>query len=511
MKKNSNIRSSFVKESLDKYSQLAASINENTESAVRAMLDEAVHNAYANILKEEDEDYDVDEVEDTEDDTVEVETGAADGADEGMEPDTEAEETEVTDDDVDDTEDEVEDTEEVTDVDTEDDADGDDEEGWSDFSKYEVSDGKYDLSQAEDDEIVKVYKLLKNDDNVIVNKNNDNVEIKDNETGAEYIIQLGNEGEAIADQEPEFDAEDDAADEFEVDDEDFENQENEDMNESKIFELVLNEYNSNVGYTDNYQKKDVMTNPGMKEPGKNVNDWDAGVPKGTEKPFSGKKDDKKTNQPFNDEKGKQIEEEEVVDNNASEETPMEEATNVGGFVQQNSTAKSHVPNSKGRSARNASVAGVKVKNTTDPRYDKGGNDTADDAKVNEGIIRKANKIFKENKELKSALNEFKTVLEEAVVTNVNLGNIIKLLSENSTSNDEKKSIIERFGDNVKTVNESNSLYKMISSELKNREKIAITESKDFSAMPNTQINEKKLYQSPEIQASLEIMNKICKF
>ena len=129
----------------------------------------------------------------------------------------------------------------------------------------------------------------------------------------------------------------------------------------------------------------------------------------------------------------------------------------------------------------------------------------------ENIVKKANKIFKENKELKSALTEFKTVLEQAVVTNVNLGNIIKLLSENSTSNDEKKSIIERFGDNVKTVSESKSLYNLISNELKNREKIvSLTESVDYSAKPNTHINETKIYQSTDMLKSLELMNKICK-
>lgn len=498
MKKRDNIRSSFVKESLDKYNELAASINENTESAVRSMLDEAVRNAYANILKEEDEDYDVDEVEDTDDDTVEVETGAADGADEGMESDAEATDTDVEDGDVDAN---AEDVDVETDV--EDDDVDDDDEGWSDFDKYKVSDDKYDLSQAEDDEIVKVYKRLKDDDNVIVNKTGSNVEIKDNETGAEYIIAMGDDDAAVADQE--FDAEpveDDAEADFEVADD--ENQENEDMNESRIFELVLNEYNSNVGYTDNYQKKDVMTNPGMKEPGKDVNDWDAGVPKGTEKPFSGKKGDKKENQPFDDEKGKQIEEEEVVDNNASEETPIEEAgLHRGGRVQQNSTAKSYDSNSpSARKSRNGSEAGEKKRGTADAPYS--------NVQV-ENIVKKANKIFKENKELKSALTEFKTVLEQAVVTNVNLGNIIKLLSENSTSNDEKKSIIERFGDNVKTVSESKSLYNLISNELKNREKIvSLTESVDYSAKPNTHINETKIYQSTDMLKSLELMNKICK-
>ena len=497
MKKKDNIRSNFVRESLDKYTKLAASINENTESAVRSMLDEAVRNAYANILKEEDEDYDVDEVEDTEDDTVEVETGAADGADEGMEPDADSEEeVEVTDD--------VEDTDADADADLDDAEDGEDEE-WSDFDKYKVSDDKYDLSQAEDDEIVKIYKRLKNDDNVIVNQTGSNVEIKDNETGAEYIITMGGDDAAVADQDVDDEAliDDDSESEFEVEtDDDFENQEDEDMNESRIFELVLNEYNSNVGYTDNYQKKDVMTNPGMSEPGKNVNDWDAGVPKGTEKPFSGKKNDKDENQPFDDEKGKQIEEEEVIDN-ASDETPIEEAgLHRGGRVQQNSTAKSYDTNSpSARKSRNGSEAGEKKRGTADAPYS--------NVQV-ESIVKKANKIFKENKELKAALGEFKTVLEQAVVTNVNLGNIIKLISENSTSNDEKKNIIARFGDNVKTVNESKNLYNMISAELKNREKIAITESVEYSAKPNTQINETKIYQSSDMLKSLELMNKICK-
>ena len=98
--------------------------------------------------------------------------------------------------------------------------------------------------------------------------------IKDNETGAEYIIDMGVN-------EPSVDSED-ANSEFEFS--------NMDMNESKIYEVVL-EYDSHVGYTDKYQKKSAMTTPSMKEPGKNVNDWDAGTPKGSEKPYVGTKGD----------------------------------------------------------------------------------------------------------------------------------------------------------------------------------------------------------------------------
>jgi hypothetical protein len=197
---------------------------------------------------------------------------------------------------------------------TEDGAEGEGGDEWAEFDKYKVSDDEYDFTNAEDEEIVKVYKLMKNDDQILVHKDdNGNVNIQDNETGAEYLINLGDNGEAqgvaaVDDGGDEVIADEEGADDFGAED-DFENNED-DMNESteKMFELML-EYDSNVGYTDNYQKKDVMTNPGMSEPGKNVNDWDAGVPKGDSKPWSGYPGKKnKADKPFNAEKGKQVEE-----------------------------------------------------------------------------------------------------------------------------------------------------------------------------------------------------------
>ena len=256
------------------------------------------------------------------------------------------------------------------------------------------------------------------------------------------------------------------------------------MNESRFFELVLNEYDSHVGYTDNYQKKDVMTNDGTKEPGKKVNSWDAGVPKTAKKPWAGKGD----TAPF-------------TENEEVEET-MEEATNVGGFVQQNSTSKSHVPNSSGRKARNMSKGGNKVNGTADPRYSSATNESK--------MMRKVDKILKENEQLKGALNKFKSVLEEAAVTNVNLGQIIKLISENSTTKDEKQEIIARFGKEAKTVEQSRNLYESISRELKKNNTININEEKQFTANNSKMINETQIYKSQDIMESLDLMHRLCK-
>ena len=501
---NKNIRSKVVKESLLDYNALANSLKENTESAVKTLLDEAVRDTYAKLLSEDDDkDYEEEEVEDTSSDitndaeSVDAATDDVEGTDTGMEADEPIDDATV--EGGDDT---------VVDGAEEGGEPSDEGDEWAEFDKYKISDDEYDFSNAEDEEIVKVYKLMKNDDQILVHKDdNGNVNIQDNETGAEYLINLGDNGEAtgVAASEPSDDVitDDEGADDFGAED-DFEN-ENNDMNESteRMFELVL-EYDSNVGYTDNYQKKDVMTNPGMSEPGKNVNDWDAGVPHGTEKPWSGYPGKKnKADKPFNAGKGKQLEEEEAVE--GAVEAPVEEATNVGGFVQQNSTPKSHVSNSNGRNARSMSKGGKRVKGTVTPRYSGGEEDT-----VSESFMKRANKVLAENKELKATLTDVMTSLKEAAVTNHNLGMIIKLISENSTTHDEKKEIISRFSNEAKTVEASKNLYESISRDLQKSKKMNITEEASLTVEGSKKINETKIYQSPDVLDSLDLMHRMMK-
>lgn len=152
-----------------------------------------------------------------------------------------------------------------------------------------------------------------------------------------------------------------------------------------------------------------------------------------------------------------------------------------------------------------SKGGKRTKGTTTPRYS--GN--ADGENVSEAIKRKASKIFRENNELKHALNKFRNVLKEAAVTNVNLGNIIKLISENTTSQDEKMEIIERFGKEANTVGASKSLYESISRQLKKNDKLNINESKGFENS-KSKINETTIYKSQDMLNSLDLMHRLCK-
>jgi len=502
-----NIRSKVVRESLLDYNTLANSLKENTESAVKALLSETVRDTYAKLLSEDDDkDYEESEVEDTSSDisndaeSSDVSTDVVDNADTGMEAASDTEDGEL--DNVDDAAVEGgEDTVEDEPIEGEEEADGGD---WSEFDKYKISDKEYDFTNAEDEEIVKVYKLMKNDDQILVSKDdNGNVNIQDNETGAEYLINLGDNGDAVSNDEVLADEE--GADDFGAED-DLDNNFEDDMNESteKMFELVM-EYDSNVGYTDNYQKKDVMTNPGMSEPGKNVNDWDAGVPKGDSKPWSGYPNKKnKADKPFNDEKGKQVEENTENECGTAPEGQIEESAAEMG------AKRGAHGRMKGTKSHNSSTGGYPYQqhNVSVAGEYKGDDPTGENVK--ESFVKRANAVLSENKELKGALTDLMEQLKKVSVTNHNLAQIIKLISENTTSQDEKKEIINRFKNEGKTIESSAALYESISRELKKSNKMNITEEKSLTVEGSKKINETPIYKSKDMLDSLDLMHRMMK-
>lgn len=507
------IRSNFVKESLMDYANLAQTLKENSSSVVKDLLKETVLDTYSQLLSEDDDkEYDEEEVEDTKSGKTKTDTNKAKKSKEILTDDMEGDGDEEMDanqmqpaqgqmqpqggqmnmqqDQLGQMQGQMQPQGEMEMGDA---SMPEDEDEWAEFEKYKVdgSDDEYDFSEAKDEDVVKVYKLLKDQDQVLVNvdKSANRVQLVDNETESEYIIELGGDEEATmgyGDMEGEGNL-------------DYTNN----MNESRFFELVLNEYDSHVGYTDDYQKHDVMTTPDMSEPGKNVNDWDAGVPKSKAKPWAGSTG-----------KGKPFNEEEMSDEDTlfevdmfdeDDDSQIEEGTNVGGYVQQNSVSKSHIPTSNGRKARNSSKGGKKTKGTSTPRYSSS-EESLDEARV----MAKVNSIISENNALKNALGQFKKTLKEAAVVNVNLGQIIKLLSENSTTAEEKKEIIARFGKQAKTVNESKALFETINKELKRRQTMNINEDKQFTATPNKMINETQIYSSKAVMNSLDLMSRICK-
>jgi hypothetical protein len=123
---------------------------------------------------------------------------------------------------------------------------GDDEEG--DDLDFDLGDDEdedvvvHDLTDANDEEVVNVFKKMSPEDEIEVVQDGNNIDIKDNATGAEYRIELGG---GMSPETDEFDLSDIEDEDYE--DEDYEEEEDEnedymsDMGEGVIYEIQLDE------------------------------------------------------------------------------------------------------------------------------------------------------------------------------------------------------------------------------------------------------------------------------
>lgn len=531
-KKNKSLASQALLEMND----IRSAIRKESNNTLKGLLSEAVKDALRESAMEDDEDddYEVDEPEGNNEDkgkkAASRHKGSADSEMNEVAPETEKEPLPQ--------EDPAmggEQPQEAPEMPQAQEGEGDDE--WSQFDKYQTGgEGTYDLTSEKDfGTVLKVYKLLNNEDDVVVKKDGDKVQLQDNGSGTEYIIDLGgdeeqpqaaevpqggeepmqgeglNEGfelEYDDDQQPEGDLTDDelksldgdwnsegqefggglddlddeeayrqagqrksegfddipAFDSFDDDDDDsniagfgdefdfsdlYENKNKKNAKRNTMKEGKNNKkdvlFEVDLGYTDNYQDKDPIKGLSNNEPSKTGKSWHKGVPTGTEKPWAG--ETKTKGNPFKETKKVEGSVNEENEELISGDDAIEEATNVGGAVQQRTNSKSHIPaNREGHTpevTRHASVGGD----------------------YKEKLEEQLRKIQNENKQLKKGILELRKGLCEAHVTNVNLGKITKLFLENSTSQDEKKQIIDRFVNEAKTVEQSVALYESIKSQL----------------------------------------------
>lgn len=398
---------------------------------------------------------------------------------------------------------------------TETSGEGDEEEVWNEFQDYEVDDDTYDFTGEDDHEkLVKVYKLMKDEDNIVVKKDGDKIELKDVENDAEYVIDLGTGNDSEEMNESclyEF-VEDDDEDEIsslvdrftrqkknrlpskkeqdkaknaakkDIEDTDEIAGFNENKNfggksmKEKVFEVDL-------GYTDSYQKKDPIEGLSNTEPSKSGKSWHKGVPTGTEKPWAGNA--KSKSEPF--EKTVNEETEEMVD----------EATNVGGAVQQRTSSKSHIP-------ANRKEHGPKVK-----RHVSAGGDYTE-------MVESVKKLQKENKMLKehvaqtqNALKSFKKELYEAYVANASLGRVTRLFMENTVSQDEKKEILNRFVNEAKTIEAANTLYENIKKDLsKTNSPLTIENKMTVNSTEKLNENKKPEVVDKQVLKTLDLINRV---
>ena len=540
---STNNKKSTLTQALLEMEEITSAIKEESKKSLNALLSEAVRDAIRESCNEDEgEEYEV--TDDEKNDAIDTENETDDTA--SLEDEGEAVETGE----------DVQDEEPSSDIEAtqEEPVDGEGEEDWNEFEKYQVGDNTYDLTGENDYEsVVKVYKLLKDEDQVVIRKDGNKIQLKDDTVGTEYVIDLGGDGETaeVESSEEDFDSlnedityhdefdpiwnlqkkgvmggnsdiagfegEDDGI-EMDFDDEpemtqgpsdrelsnierdldfsDLDDDYDEYYGDEELFESRNNKNNKNarkpmkeskevlfevdLGYTDNYQAKDPIAGLSNNEPSKKGKSWHKGVPTGTQKPWAG--ETKSKGEPFE----KTVNEEEMPDMGVEE--PVEEATNVGGAVQQRTSSKSHIP------------AGRKEFGPKTKRH------VSSEAEYQE-MVAENKRLKAENKILKETLLSLKKNLSEAYVTNVNLGKITKLFLENTTSQTEKADIINRFSNEAKTVEQSNALYESIKRELNKNVNTQMNINESMTKANAETINE-TTYKSAELLKSIDLMNRM---
>ena len=374
---------------------------------------------------------------------------------------------------------------------------GEGEDEWNNYSQYQVGDDTYDLTGEEDyDQIVKVYKLMKDDDQVVVKKDGSTLQLQDNGTGAEYVIDLGTdddmesgdegyESEEMTESRMNEGSNDPACvpDEDEEDSDDygknFEGKKSrKTMKESKERKEVL--FEVDLGYTDNYQDKDPISGLSNNEPSKSGKSWEKGVPTGTAKPWAVKSNDK--GKPFE----KTVNEEEADECGAAcgKEPVVDESTTTSIRGQRDMGTKKHIP-----APRKENGPKAKHHVSTEGNYEE----------VVEAYKR-------ENKALKECILKLRNGLQEARITNVNLAKVAKLFVENTVSKEEKINILNRFDKEAKTIEQSNALYESINKELnKATVKKNLTLENTMKSESSNSINENK---SKDLLNTLDLIRRI---
>lgn len=364
---------------------------------------------------------------------------------------------------------------------------------WSDFEQYKVGDNDYDFTGVDGDEILKVYNKLGDDDQIFVKKEDDGTySVKDDETGAEFVIELDPDalgGEAGSDDTADVDGGENVDIEGEAGDDDI------DINlggdEDGDIEIDLNDdeeelNEENLGYTDSYQKDVFDKKFNMNEPAdsKTTNDWDGGAPKGSEKPWAGKGDSK----------------------------PFEKSVNECGAACGNEPANPNLDanleeDGSGLNTKHANKKGTNHINRGAQNQHQSSEDGEYKA-LRESvtkIVAKAKAIQAENKQYVECINKIKKSLYEAAVLNVNMGKLVDILVNETTTKDEKKRICERFNA-VKTLTEGKNLYETIKSELKESVNSKPAIEKQFVA-ESKNLNETTIYQNVN-DPSIDLMNRM---
>jgi hypothetical protein len=417
-----------------------------------------------------------------------------------------------------------------------------------------------DLTNASDEEILKVFKAMGENDGIIVKKDGDDVHLTDSDADVEYLVKLGESEEDMMEEEDD-DMMEEYDDMMEEDDETTNDvidaifsgdmsgidEEEEDMDEV-VYEIEMDEEDMDEVVYEIEMDEEDMDDEDMEEEDMDDEDMEdmtnetykpkgVGIGKGPkfsykDKAAGGFKEDKKQGPrtmgtgkaKFEYKKGANMEGKSKVVKSETKEGDYgmnkgdksktmkgkEDYTTKKGDTLKRKAFEKEETKEAARTYGMGSKEGRGLRKGITPNrnyvYGKSGVKT-------ESTQEEVSMLRQKNDEYRKALNVFREKLNEVAIFNSNLAYATRLFTEHSTTKKEKINILRRF-DDVETLKESKNLYKSIKDELAKVDTKSINESvgaklnKSVSTGSSTTLIETKTYENPQLLRMKDLISKL---
>jgi hypothetical protein len=421
-----------------------------------------------------------------------------------------------------------------------------------------------DLTGASDEEILKVFKAMGEEDGIIVKKDGDDIHLTDNDTDEEYLVKLGesendiyeyNMDEEMGDTEfgfEELGEMDDQTTDDVIDaifaDGDVDDIEDSEDSEGIMFEIVF-EDDEEEKFIDEEDGEDMVDLEDGEDLGESYNPRRAvregkstvkpkGIvgsgPKFTYKDKAGGGfDENKKEGPKSVGTGKAKFEYKEGGNMEGKSKVVKAETKEGDYGMNKGEKSKTMKGKEDYTTKKGDTLKRKAfeKEETKEAARTYGMGSKEGRGLRKAITNNRNYVYgkngvkvestqevtmlrEKNEEYRKALNVFREKLNEVAIFNSNLAYATRLFTEHSTTKKEKINILRRF-DDVETLKESKNLYQSIKGELSKPEiKKSLSESvenriqKTVSTGSSTTLIESKTYENPQFMRMKDLMSKL---
>ena len=467
-----------------------------------------------------------------------------------------------------DMDDEMDSDEEEMDFDMDTDNEDEDEMDMDFDMDMDSDESPIDLTGASDEEILRVFKAMGEEDGIIVQKDGEDIHLTDNDNDSEYIVKLGeseDEDELLDEEDDmEFDFEelgemddqttddvldaifaDGDADNIELDQDEeevmfeieFEDDEEEEFIDEEEDDDMMDEQYDDEEDEEEDLEESYNQRRTVRESKSTIKPKGVGIGNGpgkTEyKKVAGGFNEKRKEGPksvgtgkpkFEYKKGENMEQKSKV---VKAETKEGDYGMNKGEKSKTMKGKEDYTTKKGDTLKRKAFEKEETKEAA-RTYGMG---SKEGRGLRKGITNNRNYVYgkngvkvestqevtmlrEKNEEYRKALNVFREKLNEVAIFNSNLAYATRLFTEHSTTKKEKINILRRF-DDVETLKESKNLYQSIKGELSKPEiKKSISESvenklqKTVSTGSSTTLIESKTYENPQFMRMKDLMSKL---